>query len=113
MKFYGLKNCDSCKKAQKALNTVGIKFEVIDVRADGVDPQMLKRWVEQAGFEKLLNTKSTTWRNLDEVDKENVDAKRAIKLMAAHPTLIKRPVIEQGDQIFIGWTRDVMSQFGL
>lgn len=104
MKFYGLKTCDTCRKAQKELSAAGREFDVIDVRANGVSVEKLNAWAEQVDWLKLLNTRSTTWRGLSDAEKSDVDLAKAIDLMATHPTLIKRPVIEDGDQVFVGWT---------
>ncbi len=113
MIFYGLKTCDTCRKAQKALRDAGKEFEVIDVRADGVSADKLREWVGKTDWKKLLNTRSTTWRNLDAGDKDAVDAARAIALMVANPTLIKRPVIELNGDVLVGWTADVQKALGL
>ena len=110
MKLYGLKNCDTCRKALKALENFGHQPDFHDVRVDGVTKAYLTKWARAAGWEKLLNTRSTTWRGLSDKDKANVDEKKAIALMAAHPTLIKRPVIEADDAITVGWTKDVQSK---
>ena len=112
MIFYGLKTCDTCRKAQKELRAAGIEFEAIDVRTDGVSAEKLTKWTEQVDWEKLLNTRSTTWRNLDAHDKENIDAAKAITLMATHPTLIKRPVIEKDGEVLMGWSVDTKSKLG-
>lgn len=104
MIFYGLKTCDTCRKAQKELSAVGKSFEVIDVRADGVSADKLRGWTKKIDWQKLLNTRSTTWRGLDDADKAGVTGEKAIALMATHPTLIKRPVIEVNDAIYVGWT---------
>ena len=106
MKFYGLKTCDTCRKAQKQLRAAHKNFDSIDVRADGVSVEKLAQWALQIDWVKLLNTRSTTWRNLDAVDKENMDKARALALMALHPTLIKRPVIEVCDKVYVGWGSD-------
>ena len=111
MIFYGLKTCDTCRKAQKELRAVGIEFDVIDVRADGVSADKLQVWASKVGWKKLLNTRSTTWRNLDMSDKDGVDEVRAITLMAAHPTLIKRPIIETGGAVTVGWTDAIKTKF--
>ncbi|HHI88474.1 MAG TPA: Spx/MgsR family RNA polymerase-binding regulatory protein [Hellea balneolensis] len=103
MKFYGLKTCDTCRKALKALKVQGIDVEVIDVRADGVREDDLRRWVRRIDWKKLLNTRSTTWRKLAETDKTDMNADKAVALMLAHPTLIKRPVIEKDGQVSVGW----------
>ena len=104
MNFYGLKTCDTCRKAQKELRAAGIVFDVTDVRADGVSAEKLKHWVSKIDWQKLLNTRSTTWRGLSDADKADITEAKAVALMAAHPTLIKRPVIEHGDDLFVGWT---------
>ena len=103
MIFYGLKTCDTCRKAQKELRAAGVDFEVIDVRADGVSADKLREWTSKTDWKKLLNTRSTTWRNLDASDKDGVDEATAIMLMAENPTLIKRPVIEVGGALYVGW----------
>lgn len=113
MKFYGLKTCDTCRKAQKELRAAGIEFEVTDVRADGVGANKLTKWTKQIDWKKLLNTRSTTWRNLDADDKENIDAAKAITLMATNPTLIKRPVIEHEGKLLVGWTPQTKSNLGI
>ncbi len=103
MKFYGLKTCDTCRKAQKALKAAGQDFEVVDVRADGVSSDKLREWTQSLAWKTLLNTRSTTWRNLPDADKADIDMDKAITLMVAHPTLIKRPVIEKDGQVSVGW----------
>ncbi|MDA7427412.1 arsenate reductase [Primorskyibacter aestuariivivens] len=100
MKLYGLKTCDTCRKALKALDDV----EFVDVRADGVPQDVLERALAQFG-EKLLNTRSTTWRGLDEAER----SKPVLTLLTAHPTLMKRPLIVRGDQLWLGWGKDVQA----
>ena len=111
MNLYGLKNCDTCKKARKALEAAGKEFAFHDLRAEGVTKAQLATWAEIAGWERLLNKSSTTWRGLSDADKDGVAEKKALALMAAHPTLIKRPVIENGPtQVFVGWSKDVQDK---
>ena len=109
MKFYGLKTCDTCRKARKALDAAGAAYTYIDVRADGVSKAALKNWVSALGVKTVLNTRSTTWRELDDADKEFSSDADAIALMSAYPTLIKRPVIEHDGEIFVGWTKDTQA----
>lgn len=110
MKFYGLKTCDTCRKAVKALEGAGADFEFVDVRGDGVTKKQIEAWAKAVGWEALLNKSSATWRGLADEDKAGVDQKKAVALMAEHPTLIKRPVIERGPtQVFVGWTEDVQT----
>lgn len=113
MTFYGLKTCDTCRKAQKELRGAGREFAVIDVRADGVSTEKLQIWAGKTGWNTLLNTRSTSWRNLDATDKDQMDEARAIKLMTKNPTLIKRPVIELGAVLLVGWNPQTKQALGL
>ncbi|MBT6284909.1 MAG: ArsC family reductase [Rhodospirillaceae bacterium] len=101
---YGIKNCDTCRKALKWLSAEGIDHTFHDFRVDGLDAANVTRWAAAAGWEKLLNRRGTTWRNLPESDKDGVDAASAEVLMARNPTLIKRPVFDDGSQILVGFT---------
>ncbi len=105
IKLYGLKNCDTCKKALKALP--GVSF--IDIRAEADLASKLPGWLEKAGAKALVNTRSTTWRGLDEQERARAETDPA-GLLAEHPTLIKRPVIESADNVFVGWTSSVQTQ---
>lgn len=96
MHLYGLKTCDTCRKALKALPAA----EFVDVRADGIPAALLAAAYERFG-EKLLNTRSTTWRGLSEEER----ATAPLALLAAHPTLMKRPLIVAGDQMYLGWDK--------
>ncbi len=107
MKLFGLKNCDTCRKALKALQNAGRQPDFHDVRVDGVTKAYLTKWARAAGWEALLNTRSTTWRGLTDKDKAGDDEKKAIALMEKHPALIKRPVIECEGEVTVGWTKDV------
>ena len=110
MHVYGLKNCDTCRKAMKALDSANVRYDFHDVREEPVTTLQIGRWAEAVGTEKLLNKSSTTWRSLPEADKRNVDGKKAIKLMVEHPTLIKRPVIERGPtQVYVGWSAQMQN----
>ncbi len=109
MKVYALKTCDTCRKAIKALHEAGLDFEIIDVRAGGVSEATLRHWLSQNDVKTLLNTRSTTWRGLSESEKQDVDTDKAVRLMRAHPTLIKRPVIEDNDKLYIGWSKPVQA----
>lgn len=102
--FYGLKTCDTCRKAQKALIAAGHKLTVIDVRGDGVPRSELTRFLTLFGAD-LVNRRSTTWRGLSEAER----ASDPLDLLAAHPTLMKRPVIVAGDRVHLGWTKAVQA----
>lgn len=106
MRFYGLKTCDTCRKALKSLALAGHEPEVIDVRADGVPAAALAQIIVQFG-DAALNRASTTWRGLSEAEKASDPA----QLLAAHPTLMKRPVIVDGDTWTIGWKADVQARY--
>lgn len=104
MRIIGLKSCDSCKKAMKALTEAGIAFEYQDVRADGVSEADLSAILEHFG-DAAVNKASTTWRGLSEAEKGS----DPLALLQAHPTLMKRPVIEDGARWTIGWKADAQA----
>lgn len=108
MILYGLKSCDTCRKVRKELDAAKVAYEFHDVRDDGVTKAQVTRWAKKAGWETMLNKSSTTWRGLSDADKTGVTEAKAIALMTAHPTLMKRPIIERGDtEVYVGWTKDV------
>ena len=109
MKFYGLKNCDTCKKALKAIKNAGKNIEFIDIRDNYMSPDLIQNWLDQHGDGVLVNRKSTTWRNLSHEDRQTP----ASELLQANPTLIKRPIIVVGDHSFVGWSVDVKSSLGV
>jgi len=110
MILYGLKNCDTCKKALKALNG-NASFH--DVRADGISKAQITKWAKAAGWETLLNTRSTTWRGLSDKEKKDINQSKSIALMAEHPTLIKRPVIAKGNEITVGWSKEIQAHYSV
>jgi arsenate reductase len=101
---YGLKNCDTCRAALKWLDSQPIAHRFHDIRADGLTAPTISTWVAVLGWEGVLNRRSTTWRALADKDRDNLNDKRAVALMAAHPTLVKRPVIEAGKALSVGFT---------
>lgn len=101
MQLYGLKTCDTCRKALKALPNA----QFVDVRAEGVPAEVMRRALGQFG-EKMVNTRSTTWRGLTEDQR----AEPPEALLAAHPTLMKRPLIDAGERMYLGWGRDVQAE---
>ncbi|MCX7564863.1 arsenate reductase [Sulfitobacter sp. F26169L] len=101
VELYGLKNCDTCRKALKALPDAAL----VDVRADGVPAAVMAQAYAQFG-DKLLNTRSTTWRGLD----EGARAQDPLALLAEHPALMKRPLIAVGDRLFLGWSAETEAQ---
>lgn len=101
--IYGIRNCDTMKKAFAWLEANGVAFEFHDYRTKGIDAERIGRWCASAGWEKVLNKSGRTFRALPEAEKEGLDEARAIALMAAGPTMIKRPVLETGDAVEIGF----------
>lgn len=93
-RVYGIPNCDSIKKARRWLDDNGVEFEFHDYKKLGVSVDALEKWCNEFGYEALINKRGTTWRRLDETDKEDLDQKKAIALMQLNTSLIKRPVVE-------------------
>ena len=106
IRLYGIPNCDNVRKARKWLNAEGIDYTFHDYKKDGADRVDLSRWADAAGWESLLNRRGTTFRKLDEADKADIDRDKALDLMVAHPSLIKRPVAEHedGNRVLVGFT---------
>ncbi|WP_291845384.1 ArsC/Spx/MgsR family protein [Maricaulis sp.] len=102
---YGLKNCDSCKKAVEALNAAGLGHAFVDIREDVDLVVKVPDWLDAVGAKALVNTRSTTWRNMSEEDRE-IAAGDPAGVLIAHPTLIKRPVVEAGSTVIVGWSAD-------
>lgn len=100
---YGIKNCDTCRKAMKWLAAEGIEARFHDFRVDGLPADALDRWVAALGIETVLNKRGTTWRKLPAAVTEAADDAQTVALMREHPTLIKRPVFDLGEQYIIGF----------
>ena len=103
MILYGIPNCDSVKKAQKFLREAGVAFEFVDFRQNPIAPEKLAQWVDQLGVEGLVNKRSTTYRQLSDAQKANITQALILK----NPTLIKRPVLESGGRIRVGFNEAV------
>lgn len=101
--LYGIKNCDTVKKARRWLEAQGIDYRFHDFRADGLDEKRLAAWIKTCGWETLLNRRGTTWRKLPEADRADLDAAKAAALMLREPTLVKRPVLETGREVLVGF----------
>lgn len=104
--LYGIKNCDTVKKARKWLDNHNVHYQFHDVRADGLDPETLDHWLQSAGWETVLNKRGTTWRKLDTATQENVDENTVSALLLEHPAMIKRPVLDTDGTITIGFNPD-------
>ena len=101
--IYGLKNCDSCRKAIKLLAAGDRPYRFHDLRADGLPAERLSTWLAAVGWPALLNRHSTTWRKLPDAEKTDLDQALAAALLARHPTLIKRPVVEAEGEVIVGF----------
>jgi Spx/MgsR family transcriptional regulator len=104
--LYGIPNCDTVKKARKWLDDHGIAHVFHDYKKAGVDPARLLGWIGHFGWDKVLNRAGTTFRKLPEADKQGLDAEKAVALMVANPSTIKRPVVEHPGGLLIGFRAD-------
>ncbi len=101
--IYGLATCDTTRAARKWLDAKGVAYGFHDVREDGLTKSLVESWVKALGWEKVLNKASTTWRELPDKEKAGVDEKRAVALLLAHPTLVKRPVLDRVGKLSLGF----------
>jgi arsenate reductase len=106
VKLYGIRSCDNCRAARTWLDEHGIDHDYVDIRADGLEDADLRRWEKAAGWEELLNRRSITWRKIPAVDREDLDARAARRLILAYPTVLKRPVLDLGDDVLLGFDED-------
>ena len=107
IRIYGIRNCDTMKKAFAWLDAHGVAYEFHDYKKHGIDTATLADWLKRAGRSELVNTRGTTWRKLDDADKTIDTDIEAASLMAAHPSLIKRPVIDTGEgALLVGFNAD-------
>ncbi len=106
---YGIKNCDTCRKARKWLAAEGIAHRFHDFRADGLDEDTVAGWIAELGGDMLINRRGATWRNLTEAERESVTGNGGPSLIAAHPTLIKRPVFDLGAKRMVGFGNDAQA----
>lgn len=104
VRIYGIKNCDTVRKARKWLSDHGVVHEYHDFRTDGLPEDRLQVWLDTVGWETLLNRRGLAWRKLADEKKRNVDSAKALELIREEPTLIKRPVLEYGGTIKVGFT---------
>jgi len=101
--IYGIKNCDTMKKAFAWLDGHGVQYDFHDYKIAGIDVERLQNWSKKVGWETLLNTRGTTWRKLSPSQQAHLDEAKALKLMREHPTLIKRPVLENANTLLVGF----------
>lgn len=101
--MYGIKNCDTIKKARGWLEGQGIAYSFHDYKSAGIEPALLRAWVAELGWEVLLNRAGTTFRALPDSEKQGIDAEKAIALMMANPSMIKRPMLDLGSHKLVGF----------
>ena len=108
--IYGIKNCDTMKKARSWLDSHGVAYDFHDYKTAGIDKDRLKRWSETLGWESLLNRAGTTFRKLPDADREDLTEKKAIALMLAQPSMIKRPVLDVGGKLVVGFKPEIYAK---
>jgi len=112
--MYGIKNCDTIKKARRFLESHEIDYQFHDYRTDGVDKKFVQGLIKKHGWETVVNKRGTTWRKLDDSVKSGTDESNAAELLAAHPAMVKRPVLVIGKSSLVGFsTDDYTSALGL
>jgi arsenate reductase len=104
---YGIKNCDTMKKARAWLEAHGVAYAFHDYKTEGVTREKLEAWAKKAGWEVLLNRAGTTFKKLPDADRADVTEKKAIALMLAQPSMIKRPVVEKGATLLVGFKPEI------
>lgn len=107
---YGIPNCDTMKKARSWLETHHIDYQFHDYKKQGITKAKLKEWCKLADWEILLNRRGTTWRKLDDETKAGINKSSAIEIMAENPSIVKRPVIETGDSLLVGFSVEEYQQ---
>ncbi len=103
MTLYGIKNCDSVKKARIWLDKHAVAYRFHDFRVDGLSAELLESWLGRSDWQKLLNRRSSSWHELNDLQKSSIDQASATQLMLEIPTLIKRPVLDTGTNLLIGF----------
>jgi arsenate reductase len=110
--MFGIKNCDTIKKARKWLEAEGVEYQLHDYKKDGLNPEMLNSWIKDLGWEALVNKRGTTWRKLPDDIKESIDQASAIQIMLENASIIKRPLlIDDADRKLLGFKADEYQQF--
>lgn len=110
VKIWGIKNCDTMKKAMAWLSDQGIAYEFIDYKKAGVAESHLPDWMARAGWETLLNTRGLMWKKLTDEERSAVDAAKAQHLMTQYPALIKRPVLDTGSDLLVGFKPEIYAE---
>jgi arsenate reductase len=108
--IYGIKNCDTMKKARAWLDSHGVTYGFHDYKTEGIAKDRLKRWSDELGWEILLNRAGTTFRKLSDSDKEGLNERKALALLLAQPSMIKRPVLELGGKLLVGFKPEIYAK---
>jgi arsenate reductase len=108
--IYGIKNCDTMKKARAWLDKRGVTYAFHDYKVAGIERARLEGWSKKTGWESLLNKAGTTFRKLPDKDREGLTEKKAIALMLAQPSMIKRPVLEHGSKLLVGFKPEAYAE---
>ena len=112
VQLYGIRNCDTMKKARRFLEDKGVAYTFHDYKVEGIDRARLEGWVREVGWEVLLNRSGTTFRKLPEAERDGLTERKAIDLMLAQPSMIKRPVLEVGGKLLVGFKPDQYAALG-
>ena len=107
--LYGIKACDTMKKARNWLDEQGVAYAFHDYKTQGIERATLQRWCDEHGWDKILNRAGTTFRKLGDEHKSDLDQGRAIELMLAQPSMIKRPILDLGERTLVGFKPDLYS----
>ncbi|MDY6814575.1 MAG: ArsC family reductase [Pseudomonadota bacterium] len=113
MTLYGIKNCDTVKRARKWLDDQGISYDFHDFKKDGLSSEKLSEWEQAIGWETLLNRRGTTWRELPDEVRDTISAQSAHDIMLENPSIIKRPVVEHDGEVFVGFKADEWAEKGI
>jgi arsenate reductase (glutaredoxin) len=108
--IYGIKNCDTMKKARAWLDTHGVTYDFHDYKIAGIGNDTLKKWSDEVGWETLLNRAGTTFRKLPDADKEGLNERKALALMLEQPSMIKRPVLDVGGKLVVGFKPEIYAK---
>ena len=108
--IYGIKNCDTMKKARAWLDSHGVAYDFHDYKTAGIAKDKLKQWSDELGWETLLNRAGTTFRKLPDGDKEGLNERKALALMLAQPSMIKRPVLDLGSKLLVGFKPEIYAE---
>ena len=103
---YGIKNCDTMKKALRWLDDAGVEYQFHDYKKQGVPADQLDHWLKAPGWEQIINRRGTTWRKLDESVRDTMDSSSARAVILDNPSIIKRPLLDTGSEIVLGFSAD-------